>query len=964
MSEHPIHREASIYNWLGERVRGFVRWWREFDAWLNKPLPKGRGLAWRWLAPDGHAWFVPLLAGILTLVMALGPTVEMRWGNLGLLAIGFALLFLLHAAASRQAVFNQYLLAGQLVILAVLAALLIINSRPETYGMMTARPRLHIGAVIVCALVLALPAAWMLSRCLFRSNAGGGLADSLPKVELFLPKNRYDFMGRGPIAALVSALVIAPIRYPVELLLPGSLLTLFVPDHYLWDAFLVTGIAAWIALFLGILFDRLMEILQTIGRLFFIGPQRVISVLVIVVAVLRLADVHYITYLFNAGSEGYGNTTLMRYIAFAYAVAWYYAFWCDHFVARRLMRLMDRERQTITPVEIAYDYEGSETLSTVRNQGRTIALHGAGRLKIEGRYEDQYQQRTKAASDRAIQFMTPAEVLAQFRAQLERLPAEQAPAGDLLASLRNFQRSTLVYPALVGALAYGLIGGPAVFSFLRAIQPPELAIRSERPVGKQPATLLFESGQPNGGCGPLQPTTPRIAVIASGGGTRAAIYTASLLRGLAEHDQICNVVLVSGVSGGSAALGYFALHEQELRRPRDSMDVKSWDDFSQAMALPFIEQVIDGASDMRFAFGRWHWASSACREAQRPNEDVTGWIPARSRLGAILAESFVCHMGAGTMEAPSFGLMLNTAIVGSFSDDSPSCQADRSLSLPERATRCRQFLDAAQAGGRLVLTNLAAPASLPDDGSLHMHLVTLDNADMSIARAAALSANFPPVFPDAAIDIEASGEARTRYWVTDGGAVENRGAMTLYYAIRDAFRSAPQSPQALPPLHVVIADVSAPAGRYSESFGFGSVLGAGGQLGLGLETELRSAIEKLYCDHNSEVSIHEITMPRVFRDGGIGTHWLLPNSLSFTNPKSLSETEILSARDVETLVLALHSDVAETYQDEAAAKKVELWAQQDDVAKHDERWRDLLAGLAGAGGKHGCLDIQAGMTGQ
>jgi hypothetical protein len=956
MNEHPTHREASIYNWLGEHVRGFVRWWREFDAWLNQPLPKGRGLAWRWLAPDGYAWFVPVLAGILTLAMALGPTVEMRWGNLGLLAIGFALLFLLHAVACRQALFNQYLLAGQLVILAALAVLLLIDSRPETYGMMTARPRLHVGVAIVCALVLALPAAWLLASSLFRSNAGGGLADSLPKVELFLPKNRYDFMGRGPIAALASALFIAPIRYPVELLLPGSLLTLFVPDHYLGYAFYVTAAVAWFALFLGILFDRLMEILQTVGRLFFIGPQRVISILVIVVAVLRLADVHYITYLFNAGSKGYGNTTLMGYIAFAYAVAWYYGFWCDHFVARRLMRLMDKERQTITPVQIAYDYEGSETLSTVQNKGRTIALHGAGRLKIEGRYEDRYQRQTKATSNRAIQFMTPAELLAQFRAQLERLPAEQAPTGDLLASLRNFQRSTLVYPALVGFVAYLLIGGPAAFSFLRAIQPPELAIRSERHVGKQPAALLFESGWANGGCAALEPTTPRIAVVASGGGTRAAIYTASLLRGLAEQDQICNVILVSGVSGGSAALGYFALHEQELRRPRGTLDVKAWDDFSQAMALPFIEQVIDGASDMRFAFGRWHWASSACREAKMADQGTNGWTLARSRLGAILAESFVCEMGAATMEAPSFGLMLNTAIVGSFSDDGPSsnnspfCKVDPKLSLPEKATRCRQFLDAAQAGGRLVLTNLAAPKPPPDDGSLHMQLVTLDNADISIGRAAALSANFPPVFPDAAIDIATPGEKGKRYWVTDGGAVENRGAMTLYYSIRDAFRSAPQ---ALPPLHVVIADVSASAGRYSESFGFGSVLGAGGQLGLGLETELRAAIEKLYCDHNSEVSIHEITMPRVYRDGGIGTHWLLPNSLSFTNPDKSSETEILSARDVETLVLALHSSVAETYEDEAAARSVKAWAEQDKVAKHDENWKELLAALAARQGGRG-----------
>ncbi|MGO7565133.1 hypothetical protein ACC754_38715, partial [Rhizobium johnstonii] len=74
---------------------------------------------------------------------------------------------------------------------------------------------------------------------------------------------------------------------------------------------------------------------------------------------------------------------------------------------RRLMRIIDKQHLSITPVEIAYDYEGSETLRTVRNRGRTIALHGAGRLKIEGRYEDQYQRQTKAASKRAIQFMTP-----------------------------------------------------------------------------------------------------------------------------------------------------------------------------------------------------------------------------------------------------------------------------------------------------------------------------------------------------------------------------------------------------------------------------------------------------------------------------------------------------------------------------------------------------------------------------
>ncbi|MBB3388121.1 hypothetical protein FHT82_000841 [Rhizobium sp. BK275] len=53
MKEPSPYPEASVYNWLGEHVRSFVRLWRRFDARLNRPLPKGRRLAWRWLAPDG-----------------------------------------------------------------------------------------------------------------------------------------------------------------------------------------------------------------------------------------------------------------------------------------------------------------------------------------------------------------------------------------------------------------------------------------------------------------------------------------------------------------------------------------------------------------------------------------------------------------------------------------------------------------------------------------------------------------------------------------------------------------------------------------------------------------------------------------------------------------------------------------------------------------------------------------------
>ena len=144
---------------------------------------------------------------------------------------------------------------------------------------------------------------------------------------------------------------------------------------------------------------------------------------------------------------------------------------------------------------------------------------------------------------------------------------------------------------------------------------------------------------------------------------------------------------------------------------------------------------------------------------------------------------------------------------------------------------------------------------------------------MSVARAAALSANFPPVFSDAAIDgrdPETKGKDDKRFWVTDGGTVENRGVVTLYLSIEDALdkreleqKLRPDEPErdALelllddkewPPLHVVIADVSAVGGPYKESYGLQSVQSAGGQMGLALEAELLDDLQRLYGDHEFE----------------------------------------------------------------------------------------------------------------
>ncbi len=444
----------------------------------------------------------------------------------------------------------------------------------------------------------------------------------------------------------------------------------------------------------------------------------------------------------------------------------------------------------------------------------------------------------------ALRFQTPAQLLACLRVQVEQSPAEVLPQPDPLPSIRNLQRAALVYPALTSALAFFLIGGATYVSFQYAVQPPMLTIERTAPAERNLATLLLDGGGATGACRAAEPGVPRIAIAASGGGTRAALYTASLLRGLEAQGQICNVVLVSGVSGGSTALAHFALNEGKLRRS-GTRDETAWKSFSETMALPFIEYVIDGASDLRITLGRWRWQDAACDERGRGADKVAGWIPARTRLGNILAESFVCRMGAGRMGRTSFGILLNTSVLGEFAMASSACDAE-ARTLPERATRCRDTWDGRMAGGRLVFSNLARALPASKNG---MNLVTLNDAGISTARAAALSANFPPVFPDAAIDIlPASGTGGHRYWVTDGGAVENRGTLTMYLAIRQALAEIDPGTR-LPPLHIVIADVSGLAGGYTESFGVGAMQGAGSQLGLALEQELvediRAAIARI-----------------------------------------------------------------------------------------------------------------------
>lgn len=508
--------------------------------------------------------------------------------------------------------------------------------------------------------------------------------------------------------------------------------------------------------------------------------------------------------------------------------------------------------------------------------------------------------------------------------------------------MRDLQRAIFTFPVCNAVLAIFFLAVPLVAGRFWIAQTPELQIMNEQASEEPLGDRLFKTTRVGENCPELGPDEPRIALAASGGGTRAALYTASVLRGLAEERQICRLVLASGVSGGSAALAYLAAHQDELIVP-GAPDPDAWKSFQEAMARPYIQDVLYLAADNASVFGTWRPRAGVCDEdPPTPDERRGALLPQRIGLGNLLAESFTCHLGQQKMGAANFGLIFNAAMLGEFNPK----PRDNDQPLPEQARekKGRSIRSAEAAGGRLIFTNFKVDRS--KRGALY---VSLTDKTIPVARAAALSANFPPVFADAAIDIVNKGTDR-RFWVTDGGAVENRGTVTLYMAVADAFpkKPVPRWP-AWPDLHVIVADASAVGRPYQEGVGFGAVTGAGGKLGLALEEEQCRDLEVAYRQYGSTLAVHELPMPAVLRDA-IGTHWMMPKDVK---AKGWRDKELwLSREQVLTLARTLFTDAAG--EPDEKIRLASAWTRYDvpedggpfTPSPHRRGWQELLSALS------------------
>jgi hypothetical protein len=208
---------------------------------------------------------------------------------------------------------------------------------------------------------------------------------------------------------------------------------------------------------------------------------------------------------------------------------------------------------------------------------------------------------------------------------------------------------------------------------------------------------------------------------------------------------------------------------------------------------------------------------------------------------------------------------------------------------------------------------------------------------ISMPAMASASANFPPVFSNVAIDEPDGGP---RYWVTDGGAVDNRGLISLLLALRSMIHewndSNPKRPEKLPPIRILVADASAYSGGFAQDRGMGAATGSklkvANKLIATLLDDVRHAYDQVTGTRsaNQRVTIHDLTLPKAIRSG-MGTHWMMPTMTTLKRSKWISGAEDKSkAKIPEDGIIQLFTTVFAAGERSWPAGFEESWIEGDD----------------------------------
>jgi hypothetical protein len=755
-------------------------------------------------------------------------------------------------------------------------------------------PYLHIYGVFACLLAVLTIIAPRLAHWLLGSIDQEKRAlyqVELTRTELFPPAGSRadpDISGRRFWAALLTGITYNFLHF---LLLPSFFALIMPSRHVLWTFALGLLVSAWLIM-TGNFTSRWQVMLEQVRRWFLAGTPLAVSVAVIGLAILRLARVQYVATVLDAAPFG----VIFTWIIMAYALLWWFEFSVNGSICAELLSILrpevKREPSEAQPAggeiveteQVPYPADGiAAQARNVEADHRYIAVHGSGRYVALGWFKD------KTKDDEPTRAFQAYDLFELFE---NLTPAEFK---DYWHDLKR--RIQLYFLSLNGAIVLALGG---LFGFYYGYGDEHNTVTSvvtAAPLNeKAPLFNLATSLEAPRASEASAAISPAYIVAASGGGTRAALYTASALEGLQRLEIAQHIVLLSGVSGGGVALAYFYAHRTELLA-QHTFPNEPWTRFKKRMAGPFIGDVLEGS-------GEWR-------------------VISREPLGQLLVESFERRLFGDEARQATFGddsdvgLILNTTITAHPQEDSDLLRG--AFAPPEHSDGSCDSLHRPYAmvgGGRLIFTNLRDPAAFPvsgsrppDDANLHIPDVRLPyivvrDSTVELAIAAALNANFPPVFTNARVDvISEPGDTRcpTRaYYVTDGGANENLGLVSALYALRGALaelhkahggnsaKAGEDSAVAIRPVHIVTIEASASTYDYAPDRGVGAATdGAKERLTGGVTQELLNEVEASFAGMTPKpIEIHHLALPLAFRSrGGFGTHWMFPESIVVTDPR-------------------------------------------------------------------------------
>ncbi|MGY6275072.1 patatin-like phospholipase family protein [Methylomonas sp. MgM2] len=736
---------------------------------------------------------------------------------------------------------------------------------------------------------------WVLADLSKLSDFKLALRNALARCELFVAPPEPELNNSRILYSLT-----APLSSPLLLLLIPSFYVLVSNRSSLsLGAFFVAALW-WLIMSMGNISASWNQQLTLFRRWFLTGLPMGISLLVITLSVCRFKDIEYVSYVIDAAPFGVVTMTVVMF----YALAWTLEGCLHRPLQLELFGLLsDKNIKNLDSCQMFVEYNLSEVIDTdvkVKLNERRLQPHGSARFAVVGRLLNNTSRPAFHTYSNTELFTLLVENEKKYL-PLPDYKKLESHLHELRRRIRNYFVITNL--AVVGIII--LFIGCTWQSDGNLIREPIAEVTADA-LPEHPFELLKHLQQKG------DSNKPAILIAASGGGTRAALYTTAALQGLTRIGLGQDIVLTSGVSGGGVSLAYFASHREQLLSSHKVPN--NWTTFIDAMSFNHIQEVLQG-------FAEWR-------------------LVRRVGLAQLLVESFDRQFdkqkgGKKTLgDLQDVGLILNTTIAAHPATDSTFLT---DLFASPTSVNSEDMVFTRLEGGRLIFTNLSNTSICRLHDNLERKIGINSDIDLTykivrdpslpIPAVAALNANFPPVFANSGVwEIDRQKKVSAKYYVTDGGVNENRGLISLLYALHSTLRQWTSSKPV--DIHIIVLDASAFSIDYDEDRGIHNLFAGTAQerLASGLERQLLVQIcraaellnGKCVAESGEKaksgpfIHMHYLPMPPVLAmRGGFGTHWMLPETVSVTNPRdpkpisSFSTTRELSAAQIKTFTQCL-----------------------------------------------------------